>query len=117
MKPIKTNALATVLLITWLGLWQMATAEDLNGARGKIFKANLEKKSFELLKETVLDPKTDEGKSRHSIYWTDQTSFTQVEVQSDFTGIKGPVVTRFKMLNAGQAEAAVQGTRPSASAG
>lgn len=109
MRPIKTNTLATALLITWLGLWQVATAEDLNGARGKIFKANLEKKSFELLKETVLDPKTDEGKSRHSIYWTNQTSFTQVEVQSDFTGIKGPVVTRFKMLNAGQAEAAVQG--------
>jgi hypothetical protein len=109
MRKIKTNTLTALLLITCLGLSQVATAEDLDGARGKIFKANLEKKNFGLLKETVLDPQTNEGKSRHTVYWTDQTQFTKVALQSDFKGVKGPVVTRFEMLNTTQAEAAAQG--------
>ena len=107
MKYKNTRRLTAILLIMAFG--QVATAEDLNEARGEIFKANLEKKSLELLKETVLAPQTNEGKSRHSVYWTDQTQFTKVALQSDFKGIKGPVVTRFEMLNATQAEAAVQG--------
>ncbi|MEJ6570604.1 MAG: SGNH/GDSL hydrolase family protein [Akkermansiaceae bacterium] len=102
-----TSSLTAMLLITAFG--QAAIVEDLNDARGKIFKANLENKNFELLKETVLDPQTNEGKSRHTVYWTDQTQFTKVALQSDFKGIKGPVVTRFQMLNAAQAEAAAKG--------
>lgn len=109
MKPIKINTLAAVLCITGAGVWHLAAAEDLNGAKGKIFKVDLAGKSFELLKVTVLDPQTRKGKSRHSIDWTDQTQFTKVVLQRDFTGIKDPVVTRFEMLNATQAEAAAQG--------
>ena len=102
-----TRRLVGILIIAAFG--PMAIAEDLNHARGKIFKANLEEKSFELLKETVLDPQTNEGKSRHTIHWTDQTQFTKVTLQSDFKGIKGPVVTHFTPLNAAHAKAAAQG--------
>lgn len=109
MEPTKTSTLLAALFITGLGLWSVSAAEDLNGARGKIYKVNLAKKSFELLKETVLDPQTNEGKSRHTVDWTDQTPFTKVVQQEDFKGIQGPVVTHFEMLNASQAEAAAQG--------
>jgi len=50
--------------------------EDLNGAQGKIFNVNLSTKSFELLKQTVYDPETGEGKSRHTVYWNDKTTFS-----------------------------------------
>ncbi len=109
MKPIKTSTLAVALCITGLGLCHLASAEDLNGARGKIFKVNLAKKSFELLKETVLDPQTNEGKSRHTVDWTDQTKFSKVVRQEDFNGIEGRVVTYFPMLNKEQANAAAHG--------
>ena len=33
--------------------------EDLNGVRGKIFRVDVEERSFDLLKETVFDPKTE----------------------------------------------------------
>ncbi|MBT8037783.1 MAG: SGNH/GDSL hydrolase family protein [Verrucomicrobiae bacterium] len=96
-----------MLLITAFG--PLATAEDLNGARGKIFKVDLPARSFELLKETVLDPQTNEGKSRHTVHWTEQTQFTKIDLQNDFKGLSGPVVVQFEMLNATQADAAAQG--------
>ena len=67
-------------------------ADDLNGVSGKIFHVDLENKSFELLKETVYDPQTNEGKSRHRVYWTDDTTFTKVVTQKDFSGLNNVVV-------------------------
>ena len=40
----------------------------LNGVSGNVFNVNMVVNSFELLKETVFDPKTNEGKSRHTVY-------------------------------------------------
>lgn len=109
MKPINTITLAIALCVTGLLSCRLAAAEDLNGARGKIFNVNPAAKNFELLKETVFDPQTHEGKSRHTVPWTDQTQFIKAVQQADFTALEGRVVTRFKMLNDSQAEAAAQG--------
>lgn len=85
------------------------TAEDLNGAQGKIFHVNEQDKSFELLKETVLDPKTNEGKSRHTVYWTDQTRFIRVVRQNSFEGIAKPVTGCFRKLDDANAKMAAEG--------
>jgi acyl-CoA thioesterase-1 len=62
---------------------------------GNIFKVDLKSSSFELLKETAYDPKTDLEKSRLTVYGTEQTVITQVTEQTSFIGIKGPVITDF----------------------
>lgn len=83
--------------------------EDLNGVSGKIFNVDLSGKSFELLKETVFDPKTNEGKSRHRVYWTENTQFAKVITQKHFGGVVGPVVTVFDGFRGNDAKAAAAG--------
>lgn len=46
---------------------------------GKIFKVDVQKRSFEILKETEYDPKTDIGQSRFTFHWTDKTTFSKEE--------------------------------------
>lgn len=87
-----------------------ATVEDLNGAKGKIFHVNVKAKSFELLKETVLDPKTNEGKSRHTVYWTDKTRFVKVLSQHDFERVDKPLMARIRKLDETNAKSAAEGT-------
>jgi acyl-CoA thioesterase-1 len=50
----------------------------LDGASGNIFKFDLKTRSFELLKETEYDPKTDLGKSRFTVHWDEKTRMTRV---------------------------------------
>ena len=88
---------------------QVPPAEALNGVSGKIFHVNGQEKSFELLKETVLDPRTNEGRSRHTIYWTEATRFVQVTRQNSFAGIDKPVMARFHKLDDANATAAAEG--------
>lgn len=83
--------------------------EDLNGARGRIFHVDDLDKSFELLKETVIDPRTNEGRSRHTVYWTDASRFVKVTTQHSFAGIDKPVAARIRKLDAGNAKAAEEG--------
>jgi acyl-CoA thioesterase-1 len=83
--------------------------EDLNGARGKIFHVNLENQSFELLKETAIDPRTNEGKSRHTLIWTDTARIIQAHEQNNFAGITTPRLARFKKLDEENAQAAASG--------
>lgn len=85
------------------------TTEGLNGAQGRIFNVSKTSKSFELLKETVFDPKTNEGRSRHTVYWTDQTKITKIVTQVNFEGYTEPVVTKFYPLDQNNAKAAAQG--------
>ncbi len=86
-----------------------AQAEDLNGAEGKIFRADTTNRRFELLKETVYDPQTHEGRSRHSVYWTEQTRFIKVVKQNGFMGVQAPVRVHFPDLSDENAEAAAAG--------
>jgi len=85
------------------------SGEDLHGANGKIFHVDHKKRSFVLLKETVIDPKTNEGRSRHTVYWTDRTRFIKVVRQNSFEGIDKPAVARFRKLDDENAKAAAAG--------
>ena len=98
--------LITVILST---VSTVSAAENLDGVNGKIFNVDMNAKSFELLKETVFDPKTNEGKSRHTIYWTDKTKFTKIIEQKHFGGVTGPVVTVFEGIRDKDTEALAQG--------
>jgi len=84
-------------------------AEDLNGATGRIFNVDLSGKSFELLKETVYDAKTGEGRSRHTVYWTDATVIAKVVEKKGFDGIKAPVIADFHDIDDANAKALKEG--------
>jgi HEAT repeat protein len=77
--------------------------EDLNGVQGKAYRVQVGERHFELLKETVYDPRTHEGRSRHRVYWLPKTRFTQVVMQNNFAGITGPVWAQFHSLTNAEA--------------
>lgn len=81
----------------------------LDAITGKIFKVDVEKRGFELLKETEYDPKTDIGQSRLAVDWTDQTTILKVEEKTSFAGIKGPVIAEFRGIDAANAKALGEG--------
>ncbi|BCX46318.1 lipolytic protein G-D-S-L family [Haloferula helveola] len=72
-----------------------APGDGLDGANGHIFKVDAEGKHFELLKETEYDPKTDIGKSRFTVHWSDATVVTRLEELKNFAGITEPVAAAF----------------------
>jgi hypothetical protein len=80
-------------------------AEKLDGVKGKIFHVQPGEKRFELLKETVFDPKTDEGISRHTVYWNDKTKFIKVVRHQNFKEIQGRVMVEFYGINEKWADA------------
>jgi acyl-CoA thioesterase-1 len=86
-----------------------APAEGLNGATGNIFKMDLKSRSFELLKETAYDPKTDVGKSRYTVHWTEKTTITKVAEQTSFAGLKGPVIADFHGIDDANSKALAEG--------
>lgn len=76
-----------------------ATAEvpvELDGAKGHIHKVDLGRRSFELLKETEYDPKSDIGQSRFTIHWDEGTRLVRTRELDDFTAIEGPVMAVFR---------------------
>lgn len=109
MKNCLFVVFAGIVLFGVCGGSKVIAAEDLNGVSGNVFNVSAAGKSFELLKETVFDPKTNEGKSRHTVYWTDKTKFTKIVTQKDFSQVTGPVVTEFSGMRAIYAKAAAAG--------
>lgn len=105
MKPV-----ALLLLVIATGF---AAAEEkptgLDGATGNVFKVDPAAKTFELLKETEYDPKTDIGKSRFTIRWDEETSVTRISEVRSFAGIKGPVATAFHGIDDANAKALADG--------
>ncbi len=89
-----------LLLLAQLTASSTLAASSLNGATGNVFKLDLENRSFELLKETEYDPKSDIGQSRFTVRWTDSTTVTKVEARTSFAGMKGPVITEFIGIDA-----------------
>ena len=93
--------LGTVLLA---GATGVPAAQSLNGTEGKVFNVDLAGRSFDLLKETVYDPKTGEGKSWCKVDWTADTTFRVIVAEkNDFAGIKGPVIAEIVALDDEQA--------------
>jgi hypothetical protein len=86
-----------------------APGGNLDGVSGTIFKVNPEPHSFELLKETEYDPKTDIGRSRFTVYWDDNTRVTKVTEPVSFAGIKGPVIAEFQGIDDKNAKAISEG--------
>jgi hypothetical protein len=88
---------APLLLVSVLGSSQAAEEipAGLDGATGNVFKVDTEQKTFELLKETEYDPKTDIGKSRFTIHWDDKLKITRIEEVKSFDGIESPVAVNF----------------------
>ncbi len=112
MKIIRASITrATCMLILALSsppVWS-AAGQGLNGATGSVFKVNPEQRSFELLKETEYDPKTDIGRSRFTVYWNDQTRFTKVTERTSFEGLAAPVIADFNGLDEKNTKALSEG--------
>lgn len=106
MKP--TTA---ILTLTVLAIMHCAGAviNGLDGATGNICKVNLEQRSFEWLKETEYDPKTDLQQSRFTVYWNDETAITKIDEASDSGGIKEPVTASFHGIDAANSKALEEG--------
>jgi hypothetical protein len=75
MKPLIYAAIHVIFSIS---LSSAGVSIDLNGATGNVLRVDLKAQTFELLKETEYDPKTDIGKSRFTIYWNDKTEISAV---------------------------------------
>ena len=61
------------LLVSCCALLQL-NAGNLDGASGRLFKPDLENRSFEFLTETEYDPKTDIGQSRFTVHWAEDAA-------------------------------------------
>jgi len=83
----------------------LSLAAPANETTGKILHVDLKDQSFELLKETEYDPKTDIGRSRFTCHWTDQSTFRKTEEKTSFAGIKSPVLAEFRGIDAAGAKA------------
>jgi len=82
--------------------------KDLDGASGKLFRVDPAARSFEFLTETEFDPRTDEGRSRYTVFWTKDTPFTRIDTRDSFAGVEGPVVAEFHWQSKANAEAAAR---------
>jgi hypothetical protein len=78
---------------------QAESTGGLNGAVGHMFKVDPAAGSFELLKETEYDPKSDIGKSRFTIHWTEATQITQISQPTHFGHINQPAMAEFYGLD------------------
>ncbi|MFK7851096.1 MAG: SGNH/GDSL hydrolase family protein [Akkermansiaceae bacterium] len=103
---IYSFALALVLGLGWA---VEEKPEGLDGAKGHVFKVDPEGKSFELLKETEYDPKTDIGKSRFTIHWDDRLKITRTEEAKNFDEIEAPVIAKFYGIDQKNRQAIVAG--------
>lgn len=80
-----------------------------DGIGGVICRADGAARRFEMVKETVVDPVTHEGCSRHSVRWTGETRVFRVESQNSFAGVEGPVVAQLRELSDQDADLADRG--------
>ena len=94
MVTIRSIALLLGLLCT-----SLPASETLDGAKGHIFKVDVAAKSFELLKETEYDPKTDLGKSRFTIHWDGDSKVEQLGEWKSFDELEGPALVTFRGID------------------
>ena len=80
----------------------------LGGAKGKAYKVDYAKHSFEFLTKTEYDPKTHEGRSRHTIYWDKDTRFIRTVTKSDFSCLNGWCKATFSGMDEKHIEAIEQ---------
>jgi acyl-CoA thioesterase-1 len=83
-------------------LAESPTAAALDGATGRLFRPDLEERCFELLKATEYAPKSAIGKSRFSIFWTEETEFVELVRMPNFSDL--PAKTRLRLEGLGPAQ-------------
>lgn len=106
------SALFVLTLALALGLASSSQAQivvDLNGAKGHIHKVDLKAKSFELLKETEYDPKSDLTQSRFTVHWDENTTVVALEQRKDFKGVEGSVMALFQGIKDPDRKARAEG--------
>jgi hypothetical protein len=86
-----------------------ANPGSLDGATGHIFKFDEGTKSFELLKETEYDPKTETARSRFTVYWTDATKVKKITAPPSFAKVEPQSLATFEGIDAKNAEALAEG--------
>ncbi len=80
-------------------------SSNLDGASGRLFKPDLENRSFEFLTSTEYDPKSDIGKSRFRVYWAEDPEMIQMGELKDFSSISAPIAAQFRGLRKADAQA------------
>lgn len=104
------NPLRLLLSLAVLGLSPAsANPGNLDGATGNIFKFDAEKKTFELLKETEYDPKTETARSRFTVHWTDATEVRKISQKPSFAEVGPETPVTFQMIDAKNSQALAEG--------
>jgi acyl-CoA thioesterase-1 len=101
------QALRSILAVTTLGL--CPASAGLDGATGHIFKFDPEAKTFELLKETEYDPKTESATSRFTVHWTDKTEVMKSSQKASFAGLEESHMVTFQGIDARNSKALAEG--------
>ncbi|MFK7910629.1 MAG: SGNH/GDSL hydrolase family protein [Akkermansiaceae bacterium] len=107
---MKYTAIAIgALFLNLTFLTALGKDQSLDGAQGRIFKVDVNNKSFELLKATEYSPKSDIGKSRFTLHWQDGVKITQKEGLKSFDHINGRVIAEFSGINEHESKALSEG--------
>lgn len=101
------HALRHLLALAALGLSHASAGLD--GATGHIFKFDAEANTFELLKETEYDPKTEAAKSRFTVHWTEETEVRKISTPSSFAGIPPRTMVAFQGIDPRNSKALAEG--------
>ena len=85
------------------------TKTSLDGATGNVFKFDAGTKTFELLKETEYDPKTEAAKSRFTVHWTDETVVRKISAPTNFAGLGQQLTVTFQGIDERNSKALAEG--------
>lgn len=83
----------------------LSAARNFDGVSGRLFKPDIEGRSFEFLTKTEYDPKTDIGQSRFTVHWSEDAEIVQLGELKDFSSIPGPITANFRGITDAGAKA------------
>lgn len=79
---MKSFIFATLTAVYFMTVAFSEVAPGLDGSTGNVYKVDLKARTFDLLKQTEYDPKTDIGKSRFAVHWDEKTQITAVTLNA-----------------------------------
>ena len=71
---------------------------DIDRQSGRIYRVHFEEKYFEIITSTAYDPTGQEGQTRHTVYWDENTTIQSVDRRADFADLKGENIGTFFYL-------------------
>jgi hypothetical protein len=90
---------ATLLLLPCVSPLGAESLAPLDGAEGRVLKVDPEAQTFEFLKATEYDPKTDIGRSRFTVHWEDDAKIIHRQELKSFDQITAKVLAEFRGIN------------------